>query len=146
MRYLKLFVAIFVFTGLFYAGYNSVPVSLQNPTEAKFTATNEALGAISGPYNRSSFRHWIDIDHDCQDTRQEVLIRDADGPIKLSPDGCRVISGIWIDPYTGQTFTDPIKLDVDHFVPLKNAYDSGAYKWDKKKREEYANYLGNNYH
>ena len=112
-----------------------------------------AMGAINTPvfsslpkYDRSSFNVWIDSDRDCQNTRQEVLIRDADGPITLSKDGCRVISGVWIDPYTGKTFTDPRSMDIDHLVALKQAFDTGAYKWDKKRREQYANYLGNNYH
>ena len=101
--------------------------------------------AVTG-YNRSDFVHWIDSDGDCQDTRTEVLIRDADGPITLDSKGCNVLSGIWIDPYTGETFTNPKDIDIDHLVPLKNAFESGADKWTKDQRKYYANYLGNNYH
>lgn len=98
-------------------------------------------------YNRShDFGGWIDEDGDCQNTRQEVLIRDAEAPPTLSEDGCKVIKGLWNDPYTGEIFTNPKDLDIDHLVPLKNAYISGADQWDKEKRVKYANYLGNDYH
>lgn len=125
------------FTFMFLATIFAVYLSVAQPSYP--------VGLIE-KYDRSSFKHWSDSDRDCQSTRVEVLIRDADGPIKLSKDGCKVISGLWIDPYTGKTFTNPLEIDIDHYVALKNAYDSGAYKWDKKKREQYANYLGNSYH
>ena len=54
---------------------------------------------------------------------------------------CKVSSGRWTDPYTGESFTDPGELDVDHMVPLGNAHRSGAWNWAYQKREEYANEL-----
>ena len=46
-------------------------------------------------YSRSEFGYgWVDEDSDCQNTRQEILIRDAiDGTIELDEDGCKVVSG-----------------------------------------------------
>lgn len=96
------------------------------------------------PYNRNQYRHWIDEDHDCEDTRVEVLMRDGvPGKAKISKKGsvCRVVSGAWNDPYTGKTFTDPKALDVDHFVPLKNAHVSGGWAWSAERKREYANNL-----
>jgi len=93
-------------------------------------------------YDRKLYRHWIDADADCQDARVEVLIRDAKaGTIQLTADGCRVASGEWFDPYTGQTITDPTKLDVDHMVPLKAAHDAGGWRWTPDRKREYANNL-----
>ena len=59
---------------------------------------------------------------------------------------CFVISGQWHDPYTGRVFTDPSMLDVDHVVPLKEAFDSGAKNWSKQKKRQYANFLQNKDH
>ena len=106
-----------------------------------------ALSAAGGmylaqpAYQRSLYQHWIDADGDCQDTRQEVLIRDADGELTMSDDTCMVLRGLWVDPYSNEIFTNPKDLDVDHMVPLKNAHESGGYGWDKNTRRSYANDL-----
>lgn len=94
-------------------------------------------------YSRSLYPHWIDEDRDCQNTRAEVLIRDDDdGVVEFAETNpCRVVRGIWVDPYTGVTFNDASQLDVDHVVPLKNAHESGAWAWTREKRRAYANYL-----
>lgn len=98
-------------------------------------------------YRRSLYKHWIDADGDCQDTRQEVLIRDATGKIEFAkPRKCTVVRGQWLDPYTGQSFREPRQLDIDHVVALKNAHESGAWKWSAAKRQEYANYLRDRQH
>lgn len=98
-------------------------------------------------YKRSLYKHWIDADRDCQDTRQEVLIRDATGKLGFAqPRKCTVVRGQWIDPYTGKSFREPRQLDVDHVVPLKNAHESGGWRWSADKRQEYANYLIDNRH
>lgn len=94
-------------------------------------------------YSRKDYKHWIDEDKDCQDTRQEVLIAESVIKVKLDKKGCRVLSGKWYDPYTDKYFTDPGDLDVDHFVPLKEVHRSGGYIWDKDKKQEYANDLKN---
>ena len=53
--------------------------------------------------------------------------------------GCKVISGEWYDPYTTNTYTDPQEIDIDHVVPLANAWRSGASGWSDAKRERFAN-------
>lgn len=98
-------------------------------------------------YRRSLYKHWVDADGDCQDTRQEVLIRNATGKVDFEkPRKCDVVRGQWLDPYTGKTFKEPRQLDIDHVVPLKNAHESGAWKWSAVKREDYANYLKDSRH
>ncbi len=101
------------------------------------------------PYNRrEQFGTWIHPknDNSCLNTRGLVLVRDADAPVTYSPDGCTVVSGTWDDPYSAKTFVTAHDIQIDHFVPLKNAYMTGAYEWDANKRCLYANYMGNNFH
>ena len=100
-------------------------------------------GAPVIPYDRDLYKHWIDADRDCQDTRQEVLISESLQPVVLDDRGCRVVSGEWLDLYTGQTFTDPSKLDIDHFIPLSEAHRSGADTWTPEQRQSFANDLMN---
>ena len=100
-----------------------------------------AVALCGSDYDRRDWKHWVDADRDCQSTRQEVLLAEAIGAVALARDGCTVVSGRWLDPYTGETFTDPRKLDVDHLVPLKNAHESGGWAWDAETRKRYANDL-----
>jgi 5-methylcytosine-specific restriction endonuclease McrA len=90
-------------------------------------------------YDRADWKHWIDADSDCQDTRQEILIRDSLIPVELSENGCRVVAGVWQGQYTGEVFTRPKALDIDHIVPLKWAYKHGGENWSPLLRQVFAN-------
>lgn len=97
--------------------------------------------AIAENYDRKLYGNtWGDADKDCQDTRQEVLIQESLTPVILDTKGCKVISGKWYDPYTAKVFEDPRDLDIDHFIPLKEAHVSGAALWPKDRKESYANF------
>ncbi len=94
------------------------------------------------PYDRVQWRHWIDADGDCQDTRQEVLIAESTTQVGFkTAKKCRVASGTWDGPFTGRQFTDPRKLDIDHMVPLENAHRSGGWAWNRAKKMRFANDL-----
>ena len=45
---------------------------------------------------------------------------------------CIVASGRWTDTYSYGVYTDPSELDIDHVVPLQNAYLSGGWKWTSR--------------
>ena len=49
-------------------------------------------------YVRDSWNHWIDADGDCQNTRQEVLIRSSSSAPQLDGAGCSGTAGSWVDP------------------------------------------------
>ena len=102
------------------------------------------VGSMSG-YNRDLFPHWAsdataygwtEPDGSC-DVRDAALVRDGKG-VRVDED-CSFLSGTWTGPYTGQTFTDTEDVDIDHIVPLANAWRSGASGWSTADREAYAN-------
>ena len=93
-------------------------------------------------YDRDQWQHWTDADHDCQDTRQEVLLDESLEPVTFSDERhCRVVGGLWRDPYSGLVFRDPSQLDIDHVVPLANAHSSGGWQWSSDRKRGYANDL-----
>jgi hypothetical protein len=89
-------------------------------------------------YSRELFRHWSDLDRDGCDTREEVLIEER---VTGAVQGCRVINGTWFSSFDGVTTNNPTNFDIDHFVPLKEAWDSGAWRWNANTRERFANDL-----
>lgn len=90
-------------------------------------------------YDRDLFRHWTDRDGNGCSAREDVLIAE-----KTSGDvqGCRVVDGTWFSAYDGETTSNPSSFDIDHMVPLAEAWDSGAWRWDARTRERFANDLG----
>ena len=91
-------------------------------------------------YMRTLFKHWIDADKDGCNTRYEVLI--AEAIIKpIIGKGCYLSGGKWRSPYDAKVFTNPTGLDIDHMVPLAEAWRSGAWAWTAAQRMAYANDL-----
>jgi len=93
-------------------------------------------------YDRAAFGGWVDADGDCQDTRAEVLLRDARGPVTFRSDrACVVDAGRWLDVYSGRELRTAAEIDVDHRVPLRAAWAAGAWAWPRGRRRAYANDL-----
>lgn len=92
-----------------------------------------------------NFGDWVDADHDGEDTRQEVLA--AESWVPVARDAHREVSGgLWVGPYAGFVTRDPADLDIDHMVPLCEAWASGAHAWSAERRVEYANSLATDHH
>lgn len=73
-------------------------------------------------------------------TRHLVLIEES----LVSPtvtDRCKVRAGDWRSVYDGRETTDPADLQIDHLVPLAEAWRSGAENWTEARREAFANDL-----
>ncbi|MFE0794723.1 HNH endonuclease family protein [Streptomyces mutabilis] len=91
-------------------------------------------------YQRDAFKHWVDADKDGCSTRKEVLLEEAvNAPGRTGR--CTLTGGTWYSPYD-DTYVDGARgLDIDHLVPLAEAWDSGAGTWTAAEREAYANDL-----
>ncbi|QIN83512.1 DUF1524 domain-containing protein [Rubrobacter tropicus] len=131
-------------------------VGVSDEAEAHRASAREQLaelrvkpaGSMVG-YSREKFPHWSDAreynwtlpsgtpDPGSCDARDAALIRD--GRDEVVGSGCYVERGRWFDPYTGKTYYMPSDIDVDHVVPLANAWRSGASSWTTVKRERFAN-------
>ena len=72
------------------------------------------------------FPLWITISGSCN-TREVVLGRDGTNVVTGSD--CYPTSGTWFSPYDGATWTQASDLDIDHVVPLSDAWKSGANTW-----------------
>jgi hypothetical protein len=83
---------------------------------------------------------WADDDGDGCNTREEVLIAESRSPVQRHG-RCKVLSGDWLDPYTGLTTTSPSDLQVDHLVALADAHRSGGWAWPAAKKMAFANDL-----
>ena len=127
-------------------------------TEAEARAQLAALRVTSRRpprgYVRDAFGPaWLDTDGNGCNQRDDVLLRDAvPGTVRLARQGAcdhDVLAGTWVDPYTGRSLTfadlkDPAQaqaIQIDHLVPLAEAWASGAARWDTPRLREFANDL-----
>lgn len=89
---------------------------------------------------------WKDVDNNGCRTREDILARDL-SDVKKGSDGCTVISGTLKDTYSGETIAfskkSASKVQIDHIIPLKQAWESGADKWSQEARVAFANDPGN---
>lgn len=97
--------------------------------------------AGSSSYARAKFRFWIDADRDGCDTREEVLLAESRTRVRRGR-GCSILAGTWFSPYDGRSWRRPSDVEVDHAVPLKEAWESGARSWTASGRMKFANDLG----
>lgn len=93
----------------------------------------------SGGYDRDLFPHWSDLDGSGCHAREETLLaEDLSGDLSESDCGS-AMEGEWNSWFDGDTATNSSDFDVDHIVPLAEAWRSGAHDWSTEQREEFAN-------
>ena len=98
-------------------------------------------------YTRAQFgQTWADVDRNGCDTRNDILKRDLTAAVfKEKTRECVVLSGTLIDPFSGETInfvrgnTSSMEVQIDHVVPLSNAWQTGAFKLSIKERTAFAN-------
>jgi hypothetical protein len=90
-------------------------------------------------YEREAFGESWGAAGDGCDVRDEVLAVESTVPVKRGDDGCTIESGRWVSIYDGYTTPDPTELEIDHMVPLAEAWASGARAWPEARRVAFAN-------
>ncbi|MFS8098289.1 HNH endonuclease family protein [Lentzea alba] len=118
----------------------ATPPNIPSTTTAKSelaSLTVASEGSMTG-YSRDKFPHWITQSGTCN-TREVVLKRD--GTNVVTDSSCAATSGRWFSPYDGATWTAASDVDIDHIVPLAEAWRSGASSWTTSRRQSFANDL-----
>jgi len=89
---------------------------------------------------------WADVDRNGCDTRNDILKRDLTSEVfKEKTNGCTVLSGTLVDPFSGETInfvrgvTTSSEVQIDHSVALSNAWQTGAFKLTPEQRKAFAN-------
>ena len=130
---------------------------LSGITPAKAEAVESGLSVIQAQvtkgraaktgYTRAQFGPaWADVDRNGCDTRNDILKRDLTNEVfKEKTNGCTVLSGTLVDPFSGETinFVHGAKtssdVQIDHSVALSNAWQTGAFKLTPDQRKAFAN-------
>ena len=105
----------------------------------KMTRSLRVAREVRRGYDRDKFPHWSYRGDGC-DTRDRVLIQEARVKPVVTGD-CALQRGRWFSYYDGRRTADPSTFDVDHMVPLAEAWDSGARRWNAGTRKRFANDL-----
>ncbi|MFJ4481930.1 HNH endonuclease family protein [Streptomyces longwoodensis] len=116
----------------------ALPTPVSAATARTYLANLTVAAENRTGYSRDLFPHWITISGTCN-TRETVLKRDGSNVVTDS--SCAATSGSWYSPYDGATWTAASDLDIDHLVPLAEAWDSGASAWTTARRQSFANDL-----
>lgn len=87
------------------------------------------------------FPGWTAPDVDGCRTPSKVFLAEAIvGPRVRA--GYDLRGGKWRSPYDGEVRTTVSRLTADHLVGLREAWESGGYRWSLRTRRQHANDLG----
>jgi hypothetical protein len=125
-------------------------LSIAEPPRLGKTAVQVlALLTVRGPDSGAGYQRtqkfgpaWMDVDGNGCDTRDDILKRDLKDVVL---NGCKVMSGEFVDPYTGNpmTFTrgndTSAFVQIDHMVALLDAWTTGAQELSQDQRQRLAN-------
>ncbi|MFR9724798.1 HNH endonuclease family protein [Streptomyces sp. MS19] len=120
------------------AAQAALPTPVSAATARSYLAALPVAAEDRTGYNRDLFPHWITQSGACN-TREVVLRRD--GTNVVTDSSCAATSGSWYSTYDGATWSAASDVDIDHLVPLAEAWDSGADAWTTSRRQAFANDL-----
>jgi hypothetical protein len=113
------------------------------PVKGRASKTHYDRALFGSPWSDDVTVEW---GHNGCDTRNDVLRRDLAGPgFKPGRKACIVLSGVLHDPYTGESILyqrgpgTSSRIQIDHIVPLLDAWQKGAQEWDYMTRRNFAN-------
>ncbi len=125
------------------------------PAESRATATGDAADLLAtlpvkGKAAKTGYDRtgefgsaWRDEDANGCDTRNDILARDLTAIV--TDESCRVLSGMLVAPYTGESVsfergeTTSMLVQIDHLVALSNAWQTGAQQLERAERIALAN-------
>ncbi|WP_432137678.1 MULTISPECIES: HNH endonuclease family protein [unclassified Streptomyces] len=116
----------------------TLPTPVSATTARGYLASLTVAAENRTGYSRDLFPHWITVSGSCN-TRETILKRDGRNVVTSST--CAATSGSWYSPYDGATWYAASDVDIDHLVPLAEAWDSGASAWTTSRRQSFANDL-----
>jgi hypothetical protein len=129
----------------------SAPINPSHATGEKASVVLETL-AVKGRapktgYTRAQFgTSWADVDRNGCDTRNDILTRDMTEIVyKSGTQNCVVLTGVLLDPFSGEKieFTRGVstssEVQIDHVIPLSDAWQKGAQKLSPTTRTALAN-------
>ena len=125
------------------ASFSALPKMVPEAPSAEVARKELAALTVEAPhslqgYSRDKFEHWAIEDH-WPKTREVVLRRDGK-EVGLDTQ-VQTASQHWHSPYDDRILTAASEVDVDHVVPLANAWRSGADEWSAARRHKFANDL-----
>jgi hypothetical protein len=135
-----------VVAGLIFAG-GAAPAEAATTYSASLRTAVKALPVAAENntgYDRArQFGDWNDANRDCQNTRAEVLQNESKITTSFTTTKrCTVKGGRWVTTWDGRTHTSATTVQIDHTVPVHEAWGSGARGWTKAKRVAFYNDLG----
>lgn len=107
------------------------------PSIAAPRAGMEGTPLLSEKGGDATLAGWIQ-DQGCREGHDLLLAVASRAPARWSPDGCRVVHGLWVDGITGAPQTDPTRVVLAPTVPFAWAEARGAQGWPAHQRSAFA--------
>jgi hypothetical protein len=98
-----------------------------------------ALNLAHAKYIRKEWAYGKDEVKNCLYTRAEILKYRSQVHATLNKKGCTILRGKWDDYYYPETHILAKNVEIDHLVPLKHAYETGAASWSSQQKKKFAN-------
>jgi hypothetical protein len=119
------------------ASYYSAP--LRTAARSLAVAAENNTGYDRNRY----FGYWNDANRDCQNTRAEVLLQETRSAVTYTTARrCTLRTGRWVSPWDNRIHTSASAVEIDHTVPVHEAWGSGARYWSQARRVAFYNDLG----